>query len=286
MGHTRTGGAHLSRDALTSKARLGCGDCRPCDSNVSVRSFAFVEAAVEALEQYRDVAWLSATDLRNAVLDALITHPVTAYHGRLVLRATVDLLIKEGIGVLPEPIEGELHGYRQTIALLIGALLKINGANNAGIKAEVASRDAKRLEAVARALIARMSARPSNIIPEAPEEVRNQGTSSDGHRGESRPMHTAVPTPMVREPSPDAFAFRNPDFTPPAAEHLTPPPVAHPAEPAVEVGMWANVAVLDGVQLSIRGDVYGRLVATRRPEEILHAVRAALEAVTSGRVRQ
>jgi Iap family predicted aminopeptidase len=50
--------------------------------------------------------------------------------------------------------------------------------------------------------------------------------------------------------------------------------------------MWANVAVLDGVQLSIRGDVYGRLVATRRPEEILHAVRAALEAVTAGRVRQ
>jgi Iap family predicted aminopeptidase len=50
--------------------------------------------------------------------------------------------------------------------------------------------------------------------------------------------------------------------------------------------MWANVAVLDGIQLSIRGDVYGRLVATRRPEEILHAVRAALEAVTDGRVRQ
>lgn len=240
---------------------------------------------MESLEQYRDVAWLSATDLRNAVLDALVTHPVTAYHGRLVLRATVDLLVKEGIGVLPEPIEGELHAYRQATSLLIGALLKINGANNAGIKAEVASRDATRLEAVARALIARMSARPSNIIPEAPEEARNP-LSSDGHRAESRPMHTAVPTPMIREMAPEAFGLRGSDGLPPQPESFAPPPVTPHHEPSVEVGMWANIAVLDGVQLSVRGDVYGRLVATRRPEEILHAVRAALEAVTAGRVRQ
>lgn len=241
---------------------------------------------MESLEQYRDVPWLSATDLRNAVLDALVAHPVTAYHGRLVLRATVDLLIKEGIGVLPEPIDGELHAYRQTIALLIGALLKINGANNAGIKAEVASRDAKRLESVARALIARMSARPSNIIPEAPDESRHGTPSSDAHRAESRPMHTAVPTPMVREPAPDALVFKNADFSLPPHEAFQPAPVPAHHEPSVDVGMWARVAVGDGVELSIRGDVYGRLVATRRPEEILHAVRAALEAVTSGRVRQ
>lgn len=240
---------------------------------------------MESLEQYRDVAWLSPADLRNAVLDALIAHPVTAYHGRLVLRATVDLLVREGIGVLPEPIEGELHAFRQATSLLIGALLKINGANNAGIKAEVGSRDAARLEAVARALVARMSARPSNIIPEAPEENRNPPSHED-NRSESRPMHAAVPTPMVREPAPDALLFRSPEFEALAHEHFTPPPVAHQQASAVEVGMWANVAVLDGVQLSIRGDVYGRLVATRRPEEILHAVRAALEAVTAGRVRQ
>ena len=240
---------------------------------------------MESLEQYRDVAWLSPADLRNAVLDALVAHPVTAYHGRLVLRATVDLLVREGIGVLPEPIEGELHAFRQATSLLIGALLKINGANNAGIKAEVGSRDAARLEAVARALVARMSARPSNIIPEAPEESRNP-PSYDGGRGESRPMHAAVPTPMVREPAPDALLFRSPEFAAPAHESFTPPPVAQQQASAVEVGMWANVAVLDGIQLSIRGDVYGRLVATRRPEEILHAVRAALEAVTEGRVRQ
>ena len=240
---------------------------------------------MESLEQYRDVAWLSPADLRNAVLDALIAHPVTAYHGRLVLRATVDLLVREGIGVLPDPIEGELHAFRQATSLLIGALLKINGANNAGIKSEVASRDAAGLEAVARALVARMSARPSNIIPEAPEENRNS-PSHDGGRGESRPMHAAVPTPMVREPAPDALLFRSPEFAAPAHESFTPPPVAQQQASAVEVGMWANVAVLDGIQLSIRGDVYGRLVATRRPEEILHAVRAALEAVTEGRVRQ
>lgn len=240
---------------------------------------------MESLEQYRDVAWLSPEDLRNAVLDALISHPVTAYHGRLVLRATVDLLIREGIGLLPEPIEGELHAFRQATSLLIGALLKINGANNAGIKAEVGSRDAGRLEAVARALVARMSARPSNIIPEAPDESRNL-PSHDTNRAESRPMHAAVPTPMVREPAPDALLFRSPDFGAPAREPFTPPPVAQQQASAVEVGMWANVAVLDGIQLSIRGDVYGRLVATRRPEEILHAVRAALEAVTEGRVRQ
>ena len=240
---------------------------------------------MESLEQYRDVAWLSPADLRNAVLDALVAHPVTAYHGRLVLRATVDLLVREGIGVLPEPIEGELHAFRQATSLLIGALLKINGANNAGIKAEVGSRDAARLEAVARALVARMSARPSNIIPEAPEENRNP-PSREENRLESRPMHAAVPTPMVREPAPDALLFRSPEFEALAHEHFTPPPVAHQQAAAVEVGMWANVAVLDGVQLSIRGDVYGRLVATRRPEEILHAVRAALEAVTAGRVRQ
>lgn len=240
---------------------------------------------MESLEQYRDVAWLSPSDLRNAVLDALIAHPVTAYHGRLVLRATVDLLVREGIGVLPEPIEGELHAFRQATSLLIGALLKINGANNAGIKAEVGSRDAARLEAVARALVARMSARPSNIIPEAPEETRNS-PSHDGGLGESRPMHAAVPTPMVREPAPDALLFRSPEFAAPAHDSFTPPPVAQQQASAVEVGMWANVAVLDGIQLSIRGDVYGRLVATRRPEEILHAVRAALEAVTEGRVRQ
>ncbi len=240
---------------------------------------------MESLEQYRDVAWLSPADLRNAVLDALVAHPVTAYHGRLVLRATVDLLVREGIGVLPEPIEGELHAFRQATSLLIGALLKINGANNAGIKAEVGSRDAARLEAVARALVARMSARPSNIIPEAPEETRNP-PSHDGGRGESRPMHAAVPTPMVREPAPEALLFRSPEFAAPAHESFTPPPVAQQQAAAVEVGMWANVAVLDGIQLSIRGDVYGRLVATRRPEEILHAVRAALEAVTEGRVRQ
>jgi hypothetical protein len=244
-----------------------------------------VEVCVESLEQYRDVAWLSPADLRNAVLDALVAHPVTAYHGRLVLRATVDLLVREGIGVPPEPIEGELHAFRQATSLLIGALLKINGANNAGIKAEVGSRDAARLEAVARALVARMSARPSNIIPEAPEETRNP-PSHDGGRGESRPMHAAVPTPMVREPAPDALLFRSPEFVAPAHESFTPPPVAQQQASAVEVGMWANVAVLDGIQLSIRGDVYGRLVATRRPEEILHAVRAALEAVTDGRVRQ
>ena len=219
------------------------------------------------------------------MLEALIAHPVTAYHGRLVLRATVDLLVREGIGVLPEPIEGEIHAYRQATSLLIGALLKINGANNAGIKAEVGSRDAARLEAVARALVARMSARPSNIIPEAPDEHRNPN-SQDGNRAESRPMHAAVPTPMVREPAADALLFRSPEFGAPAQEHFTPPPIASQHESAVEVGMWANVAVLDGVQLSIRGDVYGRLVATRRPEEILHAVRAALEAVTAGRVRQ
>lgn len=238
---------------------------------------------MESLEQYRDVAWLSATDLRNAVLDALVSHPVTAYHGRLVLRATVDLLIKEGIGVLPDPIEGELHAYRQVTALLIGALLKINGANNAGIKAEVASRDAKRLEAVARALIARMSARPSNIIPEAPDDAKQPPVEN---RAESRPMHTAVPTPMVREPAPEALVFRNPDFGAPHQESFTPPPVQSSHEPSVEVGMWANVTVADGVTLAVRGDVYGRLVATRRPEEILSAVRVALEAVTSGRVRQ
>ena len=240
---------------------------------------------MESLEQYRDVAWLSPANLRNAVLEALITHPVTAYHGRLVLRATVDLLVREGIGVLPEPIEGELHAYRQATSLLIGALLKINGANNAGIKAEVASRDAARLEAVARALVARMSARPSNIIPEAPDDYRN-APSYESSQAESRPMHAAVPTPMVHEPANDALLFRSPEFEALAHGHFTPPPIAPQHEAAVEVGMWANVTVLDGVQLSIRGDVYGRLVATRRPEEILHAVRAALEAVTAGRVRQ
>lgn len=99
-------------------------------------------------------------------------------------------------------------------------------------------------------------------------------------------MHAAIPTPMVHEPANDALLFRSPDFGVPAHEHATPPPTAQPLSNAVEVGMWANVAVLDGVQLSIRGDIYGRLVATRRPEEILHAVRAALEAVTAGRVRQ
>ena len=244
-----------------------------------------MEASVESLDQYRPVAWLSPADLRNAVLDALVAHPVTAYHGRLVLRATVDLLVREGIGVLPEPIEGELHAYRQAISLLIGALLKINGANNSGIKAEVASRDAAGLEGVARALVARMSARPSNIIPEAPDDYRN-GPSQESSRAESRPMHAAVPTPMVHEPANDALLFRSPEFEAMAQEHFTPPPTAQPLGNAVEVGMWANIAVLDGVQLSIRGDVYGRLVATRRPEEILHAVRAALEAVTAGRVRQ
>ena len=239
---------------------------------------------MESLEQFRDVAWLSATDLRNAVLDTLVAHPVTAYHGRLVLRATVDLLIKEGIGVMAEPIEGELHGYRQATALLIGALLKINGANNAGIKAEVASRDAKRLEAVARALIARMSARPSNIIPAAPDDAKQPPV--DGSRGEARPMPSAVPAPLVREPAPEALVFRNPDFGAAHPEPFTPPPVASSHDPSVEVGMWAHVAVADGVTLTVRGDVYGRLVATRRPEEILSAVRIALEAVTTGRVRQ
>ena len=99
-------------------------------------------------------------------------------------------------------------------------------------------------------------------------------------------MHAAVPTPMVHEPANDALLFRSPEFEALAHGHFTPPPIAPQHEAAVEVGMWANVTVLDGVQLSIRGDVYGRLVATRRPEEILHAVRAALEAVTAGRVRQ
>ncbi len=113
--------------------------------------------------RFRGNPHFDAPSLRHAVASTLQPEPFFAGRDRAMIEQSFDDLIGAGVG---HPASYE-DAYGQALALTVGLLLRLAGANLDAIAAEIARRDVRGLEVVAEALLTRMRAQAQDTAPAA-----------------------------------------------------------------------------------------------------------------------
>lgn len=165
--------------------------------------------------RFRGNPHFDAPSLRHAVASTLQPEPFFAGRDRAMIEQAFDDLIGAGVG---HPASYD-DAYGQALALTVGLLLRLAGANLEAIAAEIARRDVGGLEVVAEALLARMRAQAQETAPAAsldppldaaripnvhvptPDHIDMPRLDSDGSSGDDdpRPVEPTNPPPTPAE---------------------------------------------------------------------------------------